>query len=449
MRSTKLILSVAAVALLATLAWNVAPAAASPAAPERIRAALLGAFVGDALALSTQGEYQSNKIRSAFPKTIREFAASIKKSKTNEGKFAGDLTEVGQVVLATLTEVEKQYESGSSQLNVPAIQTAISSAARQAYGAAPPSTSNTLDASLRFLPLVGVESDETVLATKARLLSDATHDNEDPRDAAEFLARVIYRIVHIRQSPNDAINAVLKFMLAQHQDARNRRLKTNPSLHVTGDSTKDDDYDDGAVRLARWISYARKAATKAATAQSNHISFDHADIAEEDGYTHPKIEEHDTIMLNEEAITYILVEENNFDVQGKDSSADSSSAKRIETEEERNARESKLRNRPKTKMNARSLLMISKSGATEAALPAAIYLVLRSKNLEEALIANALLGGDAASRGMVIGMIFGASQGIEAIPARWISSLRSLDSLNDGLARLPLVTNLLRHSDEL
>lgn len=57
-------------------------------------------------------------------------------------------------------------------------------------------------------------------------------------------------------------------------------------------------------------------------------------------------------------------------------------------------------------------------------------------NLEQALIANAGVGGDSAVRGIVIGMLLGAVHGADAIPTRWTEGLRSREhvvSLMDKL----------------
>jgi ADP-ribosylglycohydrolase len=61
-------------------------------------------------------------------------------------------------------------------------------------------------------------------------------------------------------------------------------------------------------------------------------------------------------------------------------------------------------------------------------LPGAIFLCLKySHSIEDALVANAGIGGDNAVRGLVIGNILGAiHHGQEAIPSRWLANLNSL-----------------------
>lgn len=82
-------------------------------------------------------------------------------------------------------------------------------------------------------------------------------------------------------------------------------------------------------------------------------------------------------------------------------------------------------------------IKVGKASPTEGALPGAIYLALKYQDsLEQALIANAGVGGDSAVRGMVIGMLLGAVHGREAIPQPWIEGLNALphvDALFDRL----------------
>lgn len=60
------------------------------------------------------------------------------------------------------------------------------------------------------------------------------------------------------------------------------------------------------------------------------------------------------------------------------------------------------------------------------ALPLALGLALRFENDPvKALTTNALLGGDSAARGLVIGLLLGAKYGIPVWPAEWVSGLRA------------------------
>lgn len=66
----------------------------------------------------------------------------------------------------------------------------------------------------------------------------------------------------------------------------------------------------------------------------------------------------------------------------------------------------------------------------DQSFPAVLYLAGRYPNdLESALIANTNAGGDNCHRGAVLGAILGAALGFEAIPRRWIEGLRARDEL--------------------
>lgn len=72
-----------------------------------------------------------------------------------------------------------------------------------------------------------------------------------------------------------------------------------------------------------------------------------------------------------------------------------------------------------------------------SALPGAVHLILKyASNLREAFIENVMAGGDSAARGMVIGMILGASLGIEAIPKEWLSEMKAYQKIQHYLASL-------------
>jgi len=73
-----------------------------------------------------------------------------------------------------------------------------------------------------------------------------------------------------------------------------------------------------------------------------------------------------------------------------------------------------------------------------AALPGAVHLVLsHQEDLREALIANVMAGGDSAARGLVVGMILGAYQGIETIAKDWVAQMRATAEIKKYLAMAP------------
>lgn len=79
-----------------------------------------------------------------------------------------------------------------------------------------------------------------------------------------------------------------------------------------------------------------------------------------------------------------------------------------------------------------------KASPTLPALAAALYLTLRYAQAppEHALAVNALLGGDTAARGVVLGMLIGAIHGADAMPTRLLEQLRARRHVADLLRRL-------------
>ena len=67
----------------------------------------------------------------------------------------------------------------------------------------------------------------------------------------------------------------------------------------------------------------------------------------------------------------------------------------------------------------------------ESALPLVVHLIAKYEgSLRDALIENVAVGGDSASRGMVVGMVLGAFHGRDAIPDEWIESLRAYPEIS-------------------
>merc|ERR1719210_571485 len=63
-------------------------------------------------------------------------------------------------------------------------------------------------------------------------------------------------------------------------------------------------------------------------------------------------------------------------------------------------------------------IKVGKASPTEGVMPSAIYIILKYEGagLAAAARANALVGGDNASRAVAIGMVLGAYHGVDAIP---------------------------------
>ena len=54
----------------------------------------------------------------------------------------------------------------------------------------------------------------------------------------------------------------------------------------------------------------------------------------------------------------------------------------------------------------------------------------------EALSANAMLGGDSAARGLMLGLLMGARHGADAFSAGWTDQLKAIGTINHALERL-------------
>ncbi|WP_345969312.1 ADP-ribosylglycohydrolase family protein [Sulfurimonas sp. HSL1-6] len=86
---------------------------------------------------------------------------------------------------------------------------------------------------------------------------------------------------------------------------------------------------------------------------------------------------------------------------------------------------------------------VGKASPTEGTLPGAVYFILKyggeADGLKKALQANAMVGGDNASRAIAIGMVLGALYGVNAIPEAWKQSLDQWEYCETLLEKLPLL----------
>ncbi len=69
-----------------------------------------------------------------------------------------------------------------------------------------------------------------------------------------------------------------------------------------------------------------------------------------------------------------------------------------------------------------------------SALPSVLYLALKyGDDIETAFIENAMAGGDNCARGLILGMLLGAANGMASIPNYWVENLRARSDLVDFL----------------
>ena len=100
-------------------------------------------------------------------------------------------------------------------------------------------------------------------------------------------------------------------------------------------------------------------------------------------------------------------------------------------------------------------IKVGKASPTEGTLPGSIYFIVKYATLEQegkidnaysaAASANAEVGGDNASRGVVIGMVLGAWSGVDAIPQAWKETYVEWERCEALLGNAPL---LLASSNE-
>lgn len=90
-------------------------------------------------------------------------------------------------------------------------------------------------------------------------------------------------------------------------------------------------------------------------------------------------------------------------------------------------------------------IRVGKASPTEGTLPGAVYFILKYANendgLNRALQANAMVGGDNASRSIAIGMVLGAYFGVNSIKKEWRESLDQWEYCENLLNTLPLLRN--------
>ena len=86
---------------------------------------------------------------------------------------------------------------------------------------------------------------------------------------------------------------------------------------------------------------------------------------------------------------------------------------------------------------------VGKASPTEGTLPGSVYFILKYADKENglnlALQANAMVGGDNASRAIAIGMVLGAYKGLPSLRQEWLESLDQYAYCEELLNKLPLL----------
>jgi ADP-ribosylglycohydrolase len=85
-------------------------------------------------------------------------------------------------------------------------------------------------------------------------------------------------------------------------------------------------------------------------------------------------------------------------------------------------------------------IKVGKASPTEGTLPGSIYFILKYQDdMIGAFKANAMVGGDNASRSIAIGMVLGAYHGVGAIDQKWRDGLNHWKYCEEMLEQLPLL----------
>jgi ADP-ribosylglycohydrolase len=85
-------------------------------------------------------------------------------------------------------------------------------------------------------------------------------------------------------------------------------------------------------------------------------------------------------------------------------------------------------------------IKVGKASPTEGTLPTSVYLILKyQSDFVAGVKANAMIGGDNASRSIAVGMVLGAWHGVQAIPEDLKTTLNAWKSSEKLLAKLPLL----------
>merc|ERR1712187_379229 len=87
-------------------------------------------------------------------------------------------------------------------------------------------------------------------------------------------------------------------------------------------------------------------------------------------------------------------------------------------------------------------IKVGKASPTEGTLPTSVYLILKYlKSFEDGAKANAMIGGDNASRSIAVGAVLGAYLGVEAIPEDLKNTLNAWKKSEKLLSKLPLLAD--------
>merc|ERR1711924_85756 len=87
-------------------------------------------------------------------------------------------------------------------------------------------------------------------------------------------------------------------------------------------------------------------------------------------------------------------------------------------------------------------IKVGKASPTEGTLPTSLYLILKYQDdFAAGVKANAMIGGDNASRSVAVGLVLGAWNGVKAIPEDLQTTLNAWKKCEKMLNKLPLLSS--------
>jgi ADP-ribosylglycohydrolase len=185
------------------------------------KAAVMGAFVADALSLGVHWVYNTDVIDKKFGRVERYYNPL---TSYHKGKQAGDFTHYGDQMLLLLESLHADggFDAGRfaerwreffSSYGGYFDQASTATLANMKAGKgmlASASTSDDLAGASRMAPLVSVYGDELdQLVRSARTQTAITHTDDRVIQSADFFARTVFAVLH-RQPPVAAMEAILK-----------------------------------------------------------------------------------------------------------------------------------------------------------------------------------------------------------------------------------------------
>lgn len=242
--------------------------------------------------------------------------------------------------------------------------------------------------SMRSAAALAAFSTEDQVAAAARKMM-FTHRNEEALSGGEFFARVAFKIARNGMSPREAIDATAGMSGWIQQQVRKGIAKFEEAVDPSKPLSKEEFVDDLAMTsMARLWDVGKTEPIKAAIPLHRTTASGHPSILLPTGL----------------------------------------------------ARADPPCTRPCY------FAQVGKASPTEGTLPSSVYIILKyADDFAAAVKANAMVGGDNASRAVAIGMVLGAYHGLEGIPAALRDGLNAWKKCDALLGKLPL----LRQKSEL